>query len=39
LVEQRAKAVKMQLEYQQASMGVTRVALPQAPRKSKKPLN
>jgi DNA-binding transcriptional MerR regulator len=39
LVEQRAKAVKMQLEYQQASMGVTRMALPQAPRKSKKPLN
>jgi DNA-binding transcriptional MerR regulator len=39
LVEQRAKAVKMQLEYQQASMSVTRVDLPQAPRKSKKRLN
>ena len=39
LVEQRAKAVKMQLEYKQASMSVTRVDLPQAPRKSKKRLN
>jgi DNA-binding transcriptional MerR regulator len=39
LVEQRAKAVKMQLEYRQATMGVIRIDLPQAPRKSKKRLN
>lgn len=39
LVEQRAKAVKTQLEYRRATMSVTRVDLPQAPRKSKQRLN
>ncbi len=39
LVEQRAKALKTQLEYRNATMSVTRVDLPQAPRKSKKRLN
>jgi DNA-binding transcriptional MerR regulator len=39
LVEQRAKAIKMQLEYRNASMSVTRVNLPQASRKPKQRLN
>ena len=39
LVEQRAKALKVQLEYRNATMSVTRMDLPQAPRKSKKRLN
>jgi DNA-binding transcriptional MerR regulator len=39
LVEQKAKAIKIQLEYRNASMSITRVDLPQAPRKSKKRLN
>ncbi len=39
LVEQKARAIKTQLEYKNASMSVTRIDLPQAPRKSKKRLN
>ncbi len=39
MVEQRAKAIKIQLDYKKASMSVTRIDLPQAPRKSKKRLN
>lgn len=39
LVEQKAKAIKTQLEYQRATMSVTRIDLPQAPRASKKRLN
>ncbi len=39
LVEQKAKALKIQLEYRNATMSITRVDLPQAPRKSKKRLN
>jgi DNA-binding transcriptional MerR regulator len=39
LVEQKAKAIKMQLEYKNASMSVTRVDLPQAKRKPKERLN
>lgn len=39
LVEQRAKAIKTQLEYRNATVSVTRIDLPQAPRKSKQRLN
>ncbi len=39
LVEQKAKAIKMQLEYRNASMSITRVDLPQAKRKPKQRLN